>query len=222
MSVTVADLKVLWGRSGGTCAMCRTEITADGSDGHARPLGEQAHIVAQSPKGPRGDADLSEGESDRARNLILLCPKCHTEVDKDSSAWPPERLREVKEAHEAWVRSMGRERPMSEFSGEIELDASDTDLAEGMHIETPTKLSGKVKVTARNVGTARGISIQSVPPSPAQPPPAPQAKQPQPDRPAQQATVIAAFTCPSCAFSAGMMSVVGGPAACPKCGTPID
>ena len=214
---------MLWGRSGGLCAMCRTEITTDGSDGHARPIGEQAHIVAQRPKGPRGDVDLPEGEGDRGGNLILLCPTCHTEVDKDPGAWPPERLREVKEAHEAWIRSMGRERPMSEFSGEIELDASDTDVAEGMHIETPTKLSGKVKVNARNVGTARGISVvQSVPPSTPQAAPASRAARSQPDPSAQQATVVAAFTCPSCGFSAGMMSIVGGPAACPKCGTPID
>jgi hypothetical protein len=49
---------------------------------------------------------------------------------------------------------MGRERSMTEFSGQVELDASDTELAEGMRIETPTKLSRRVKVTVRGVGTA--------------------------------------------------------------------
>jgi hypothetical protein len=101
---------------------------------------------------------------------------------------------------------MGKERLISEFSGEIELDASDIDLAEGMRIEAPTKLSGKVKVTARGVGTARGISVVQPETSAKPDVTSTQRSQQHQDRAAQQATVIAAYTCPSCGSYFGVLS----------------
>lgn len=92
------DIKILWGRSGNRCAICKLELTADGS---MDTLGEMAHIVGQSQNGPRGNQNLSDRDS--YDNLILLCPTHHVEVDKDFAAWPIERLRTIKADHEAWV-----------------------------------------------------------------------------------------------------------------------
>lgn len=94
------DIKILWGRSGNRCAICKLELTADGS---LETLGEMAHIIARSQNGPRGNQNLLISDRDSYDNLILLCPTHHVEVDKDSTAWPIERLRGVKADHEAWV-----------------------------------------------------------------------------------------------------------------------
>ena len=92
------DIKILWGRSGNRCSICKLELTADGS---METLGEMAHIVGQSQNGPRGNHDLTNRDS--YDNLILLCPTHHVEIDKDVTAWPVERLRAIKADHEAWV-----------------------------------------------------------------------------------------------------------------------
>jgi hypothetical protein len=47
----LADVKVLWGLSGGRCAICNREITKNGADGVTYPIGEHAHMVGRSPKG---------------------------------------------------------------------------------------------------------------------------------------------------------------------------
>lgn len=69
------DVKVLWGRSGNRCAFpgCKIELTPDGSKS---TLGEMAHIVADSPDGPRGenekDLDLIESFIKRFVNYYGL------------------------------------------------------------------------------------------------------------------------------------------------------
>lgn len=94
------DIKFLWGRSGNRCAICQLELTPDGDK---ETLGEMAHVVARSPDGPRGEADLQEAERDKYGNLILLCPTHHREIDKNYADWPIDRLLQVKTDHERWV-----------------------------------------------------------------------------------------------------------------------
>lgn len=94
------ELKILWGRSGNRCAICKLELTPDGDK---ETLGEMAHIVARSKKGPRGDRSLTSAERDKYNNLILLCPTHHKEIDKNHRDWPVEKLLEEKEKHEKWV-----------------------------------------------------------------------------------------------------------------------
>jgi hypothetical protein len=66
-------------------------------------IGEMAHIIAASGKGPR--ADYSLGEEDKATydNLILLCPSCHTEIDKAPGIFPKELIIEWKKNHRATI-----------------------------------------------------------------------------------------------------------------------
>ncbi len=96
----VKDIKILWGRSGNRCAICKIEITPDGE---IDTIGEIAHIVSRSPKGPRGDDPLPLGKRDEYSNLLLLCPNHHSEIDKYSEKWPVSKLHEVKTKHENWV-----------------------------------------------------------------------------------------------------------------------
>lgn len=94
------EIKLLWGKSGGRCAFerCRTELSEENI-----VLGEQAHIIARSKVGPRGDNDLDAKAREKYENLILLCSHHHTLIDKNPDKFPVERLLEMKAKHERWV-----------------------------------------------------------------------------------------------------------------------
>jgi hypothetical protein len=96
------DVKLLWGRAGGLCAICKTKLSQDATGG-AFPLGEAAHIVAESDSGPRGESPLTSEERDRYTNRVLLCPNDHTTIDKSPADYPIERLHILKREHELWV-----------------------------------------------------------------------------------------------------------------------
>lgn len=105
MAVTDRTRKVLWARSGNRCAICRCSLVlqATASDGEAL-VGDECHMVAQSPAGPRGRLP-GDGDLDSYGNLILLCKTDHKRIDDQPQAYPPERLRTVKRDHEAWVQT---------------------------------------------------------------------------------------------------------------------
>jgi hypothetical protein len=94
------DIKLLWGRSGNRCAICKLEVTPDGQ---SSSIGEMAHIIARSLDGPRGKSDLSLDDRDLYDNLILLCPNDHAEIDNSPQKWSVELLQRAKMEHEKWV-----------------------------------------------------------------------------------------------------------------------
>jgi hypothetical protein len=97
--------KRLWGRSGNRCALCRQElIRGDADDLPGALVGEEAHIVARSPGGPRYEA-VPPDVCDGYENLILLCANDHTEVDSQPVRYTVEHLRVMKHRHELWVAS---------------------------------------------------------------------------------------------------------------------
>lgn len=103
MTITSEARKRLWARSGNRCAICRKELVRDDTEGVPGALiGNEAHIVARSPGGPRY-AMLDEGARDDYSNLILLCANDHIEVDRQPSRYTAERLRLLKSSHEKWV-----------------------------------------------------------------------------------------------------------------------
>jgi len=104
MAITQKDIKLLWGRSGNRCAICRTELTHDAATVTVSfTLGEQAHIVGEKLSAARGQSPLTDEERNSYHNLILLCPNHHTEIDKNQTDWPVEKLHQVKSIHELWV-----------------------------------------------------------------------------------------------------------------------
>jgi hypothetical protein len=60
-------------------------------------FGEECHIIAQSPGGPRA-ANIAD--IDGYDNLILLCRKHHKQVDDQRSYFTVERLLRIKREHE--------------------------------------------------------------------------------------------------------------------------
>jgi hypothetical protein len=104
LTIKSKDIKILWGRSGNRCAICRTQLAQDASAVSAAfTLGEQAHIVGEKEDAPRGKSSLTADERDSYQNLILLCPNDHTKIDKNEADWPVERLHYFKSTHELWV-----------------------------------------------------------------------------------------------------------------------
>lgn len=107
MGISQKDIKLLWGRAASRCAFPKCKVTLTQGDGPSSPnitIGEQAHIVAKEPNGPRGQSLLTESERDSYANLILLCPTHHTLIDKAPDKHPIEKLHLIKSEHELWVQ----------------------------------------------------------------------------------------------------------------------
>lgn len=108
MGISGHTIKMLWGRAAARCSMpgCRISLVLDETETDNPALvGEMAHIVAESPAGPRGVSSLTADERDLYDNLILLCRNDHRAIDAQPAAWPVEELKKVKREHEDWVRS---------------------------------------------------------------------------------------------------------------------
>lgn len=103
MSIGLPDTKLLWGRAGGLCSICKIKLSEDKkTSNEAFPFGEQAHIVAEEEGGPRGKSPLSLDQRNSYHNLILLCPTHHTKIDKAPDEYPVELLHQLKSQHELW------------------------------------------------------------------------------------------------------------------------
>lgn len=102
------DDRRLFVESAGTCLLCNARLFADALDGsRSISIAERAHIVAHSPAGPRGKESAPNGDRDGAANIVLLCPSCHTLVDKDPARSPASELFERKHARASAVALVG-------------------------------------------------------------------------------------------------------------------
>ncbi len=101
--------KMLWGRAASLCAFpgCRRELVIDGNTVDSASLvGQECHIVAKEPDGPRGDSPLTSKQRDEYDNLILLCNIYHKLIDDQPNTYTVECLKAIKAAHEQWVREL--------------------------------------------------------------------------------------------------------------------
>lgn len=104
MPVSERTRKILWTTAGGRCSMCRVQLATSGTDSDDPAVfGEEAHIVARSPGGPRTGQVT---DPDGYHNLILLCSKDHKRVDDQESYYTVERLNAIKTAHEIWAKTL--------------------------------------------------------------------------------------------------------------------
>jgi len=107
VGISLKTHKLLWGKSGNRCAICKTELiealdsTISGSEGI---IGEECHIVARKREGPRGISELSLEDRDEIGNLILLCSNHHREIDTKVEKYSVQGLKEIKRDHEDWVK----------------------------------------------------------------------------------------------------------------------
>lgn len=104
MAISDQTRKILWGKSGSRCALCQCELITEGTESTVGTIiGEECHIVAQSKGGPRAGL-ISADKVDEYENLILLCRNHHRIVDDQVENFPPEKLYEIKQQHEKWVK----------------------------------------------------------------------------------------------------------------------
>lgn len=91
-------MRLLYAHSGNRCAYpgCTNPIFEE--DGQL--TGECCHIKAYSPGGPRYDALQTDEERNGVDNLILMCSRHHTIVDKNVNEYTAEVLQEYKRNHE--------------------------------------------------------------------------------------------------------------------------
>jgi hypothetical protein len=106
MAVSERTRKILWVTAGGRCSICRVQLVTERTEtDDPAVFGEEAHIVAQGSAGPRAG---QVADVDAYDNLILLCSKDHKRVDDQVAHYTVPRLRQIKRAHEQWIRSLGQ------------------------------------------------------------------------------------------------------------------
>ncbi len=83
MAISDKTRKRLWANSGGLCAICKTRVLKELKSGEKHSIvGDECHIVARSPDGPRGEMGSEVPSIDSYENLIILCRNCHKKVDE--------------------------------------------------------------------------------------------------------------------------------------------
>lgn len=106
MSISPRTKFILWTRSGSRCAFpdCRCKLYHEAVDDDPDVLlGEMAHIVGQGDDGPRHDKTIPGGKVDGYENLVLLCTKHHTIIDRQIKKYSVDKLVQIKSDHERWV-----------------------------------------------------------------------------------------------------------------------
>ncbi|WP_176885124.1 HNH endonuclease [Dyadobacter soli] len=69
-------------------------------------IAEMAHIISAGQGGPRTNQSTSEQEKGDFSNLILLCPTCHTKIDKAEQEYPEIIIKEWKKHHSEKINSV--------------------------------------------------------------------------------------------------------------------
>jgi len=99
----IADKRTLFFDCGGHCSICRIALYYDSFSRTSVESQEYAHIIGDSEDGPRGCKKSGFYAGD-INNIIVLCPSCHTIVDKNVLYYTVERLRSQKSNHEKQVK----------------------------------------------------------------------------------------------------------------------
>lgn len=101
MPISDKTRKLLWGKSGNRCAICKITLThADSEENSDYVMGEECHIISSKSSGPRFQEVANYGLYE---NLILLCPNHHSLIDKQVAKYSAEELRKIKSTHEKWI-----------------------------------------------------------------------------------------------------------------------
>lgn len=112
-SIPIQVQRELYRRSNGYCYFpgCNQKVNFPET-----ATGAIAHIIAFSPRGPRGIAEESFDRHD-VENLMILCSEHHPKVDNNPGDFPVETLVDWKRSREQWVRAV-----YSRIEGEFDND----------------------------------------------------------------------------------------------------
>lgn len=93
----IVKRKLSWMKSDGNCCMCKQKIGYYEEEGF---IGEFAHIEDLQKATKRYNPNKSIYELNDESNILILCPTCHTKIDKYSEKYPTEMLQEIKKEYE--------------------------------------------------------------------------------------------------------------------------
>ncbi len=108
-NVNAKNQNLLWAISGGRCQYdgCNKVLHTDILTKKQYNNAYIAHIVADSPSGPRGDSVRSLELCNDINNLMLLCDVHHRLIDKeDVTGHPEKRLLDMKKRHEERIERL--------------------------------------------------------------------------------------------------------------------
>jgi hypothetical protein len=98
----------LFAESAAACLLCNgTLFPEDPKRKRSLSIAERAHIVSHSDAGPRANRNSTDQERADPANIILVCPTCHTIIDKVPDEYPTEELIRLKEVRRRAVLSVG-------------------------------------------------------------------------------------------------------------------
>jgi hypothetical protein len=102
--------RLIWSRSAGYCQRpsCNADVFCFFADGSVTSIDELAHIIAEKSGGPRGASELTTNERSTFENILLLCPSCHTLIDKNPEKFPVDVLLGWKAEHERRIHELFR------------------------------------------------------------------------------------------------------------------
>lgn len=108
MSINTKVKRKLLAASGGFCGNpnCHKNLFDFFESGEITNIEELAHIIGQKEDGPRGDDELPLTQRDEFDNIILLCPTCHTTIDKNPQLFPKETIRKWKREHQERIENL--------------------------------------------------------------------------------------------------------------------
>lgn len=104
MPISDKTRKILWGRSGNRCAICKHELIINSTPtDNESIIGDECHIISRQIQGPRHDPSFPEEKLDVYENLILLCRVHHKMIDDQDETYTIDILQQIKSNHETWV-----------------------------------------------------------------------------------------------------------------------
>ena len=99
----------LFAESAGYCQNPNCELRLFSDKGKVDfHFAEVAHVIAAGDLGPRGKPELPPAQRNLYSNLILLCPNCHTIIDKATTIYSSKLLLCWKSGHVERIRSVFR------------------------------------------------------------------------------------------------------------------
>lgn len=108
MAISDKVKRKLLASSGGFCGnpRCHRNLFDFFETGEITNIEELAHIIGQKEGGPRGVDELPLNQRDEFENIILLCPTCHTTIDKNPKLYPKEIIKIWKKEHEESIKNL--------------------------------------------------------------------------------------------------------------------
>ncbi|MBS6792334.1 HNH endonuclease [[Ruminococcus] lactaris] len=108
MAISENVKKALYMESAGYCENpnCNCSLLPLFESGRISNIVELAHIIGQKIHGHRGFAELELSERDTLKNILTLCPTCHTLIDKNEEEYPIELLYQWKEQHKSRIENI--------------------------------------------------------------------------------------------------------------------